>query len=242
MRSILAFTTLFLLMITAAHASYEEALKLFDEKKHRDSLKMIASELDAKKDSDPNSINYKLRFLAAHNHWKLGNRDSSSQHFQKCMQIRPDSIDPYVDIALMLSDMKRFKDAEYFVKKGLDIKKDAMLYYAYGRITMHSDNLWRAKELFEKSISINPELYNAYNSLGLVLMKLDRASEANTAFTAALSMNAGSAEIMNNVGYSLIAMGKHDIALKYLEKAHLINPDNRSIKANLEFAKARVKK
>lgn len=242
MRSFLATITLFMLMIPAAHASYEEALRLFDEKKHRESLKILGSILDAKKDSDPSSINYKIRFLAAHNHWKLGNRDSSSQHFQKCMQIRPDSVDPYVDMALMLTDMKRYKDAESYVKKGLDINKDAMLYYAYGRIAMHNDSLGRAKELFEKSISINPELYSAYNSLGLVLMKLDRPSEANTAFTAALSMNTGSAEIMNNVGYSLIAMGKHDIAVKYLEKAHLINPESRSIKANLEFARARVKK
>ena len=242
MRFFLTVAMLLAMMISAAHASYEEALRLFDEKKHRESLKMIASELDAKKDADPASVNYKLRFLAAHNHWKLGTHDSAFQHFQKCMQIRPDSIDPYVDLALMFTEKRKFRDAEYFVKKGLDIKKDAMLYYVYGRLAMGSDNHWKAKELFEKSISINPELFAAYNSLGLVLMKLDRASEANTAFTAALSMNSGSFEIMNNVGYSLIVMGKYDTALQYLEKALLINPESSAIKANLEFAKSRAKK
>jgi len=239
MRFPFTIIAILIMSFTSAFASYEEALRLFEEKKYRESLKVLGSILDAKKDSEPDSINYKIRFLAAHNHWKLENRDSSSQHFQKCMQIRPDSIDPYIDMALMLTDMKRFGDAENYVKKGLEIKKDAMLYFASGRIAMQNDSLWRAKELFEKSISINPELYSAYNSLGLVLMKLDRVSEANTAFTAALSMNPGSAEIMNNVGYSLMFMGKFDVSVKYFEKASLINPENGTIKANLEYARSK---
>ena len=229
-------------MASAAFASYEEALRLFDEKKYGESLKLIASQLDVKLDSDPSSSNYKLRFLAAHNHWKLGTHDSALLHFQKCMQIKPDTVDPYIDAALMLTELKKYGGAESYVKKGLDIKKDAMLYFAYGNISAQSGNYWKAKDLLEKSISLNPELPVAYNSLGMVLMKLDRASEANTAFTAALSMNPGSSEIMNNVGYSLMSMGKYDVAVKYLEKAHLMNPENPAIKANLEFAKTRNNK
>ncbi len=242
MRLPLTIISILIISSAAAFASYEEALRLFDENKNRESLKMIADELDVKKDGDPTSPNYKQRYLAAHNHWKLGNHDFSLQHFQKCMQIRPDSIDPYIDAALMLSDLKKYKDAENYVKKGLEIKKEAMLYFVYGRLAMHFDNNWKAKELLEKAISINPELYPAYNSLGLVLMKLDRVSEANTAFTAALAMNPSSAEIMNNVGYSLMSMGKYDVSVKYFEKASLINPESGVIKANLEYARSKSAK
>jgi Flp pilus assembly protein TadD len=242
MKYIALITAILMVTITAATASYEDALKLFDAKNYRESLKLIASELDAKRDAEPSSPNYKLRFLAAHNHWKLGTYESALQHFQRCMQIRPDTADPYVDASIMLIDLKKFHEAEIFIKKGLDIKKDAMLYYVFGKLAFHFDNLPKAKELFEKSISINPELYISYNSLGITLMRLERYSEANTAFTAALSINSSSSEIMNNTGFSLISMGRFDVAVKYLEKAHLINPENVSIKANLDFAKARAKK
>lgn len=230
------------LVVAPLYASYDDALKLFDEKKLRESLKMIADELDVKKDSDPSSPNYKLRFLAAHIHWKLGNYEPSLLHFKKCMQIRPESEDPYIDASLMLLNAKKFSDAEHIIQKGLEIKKSPMLYFAYGKLAMHNENFWKAKEMLEKAIALDPELYPAYNSLGITLMKLNRPSEANTAFSAALSINPNSAEIMNNLGYSFMAMGKYDISVKYFEKATLIDPENGTIKANLQFAKSKTVK
>ncbi len=238
---IVLFTLLFS-TLAPLYASYEDALKLFDEKKFHESLKMIADELDVKKDSDPSSANYKLRFLAAHIHWKLGNWESSFLHFKKCMQIRPESEDPYIDVSLMLLSAKKINDAEQMVKRGLEIKKSPMLYVVYGKIALHNENFWKAKEMLEKAIALDPELYPAYNSLGITLMKLNRFSEANTAFSAALSINPNSAEIMNNLGYSFMAMGKYDISIKYFEKATLIDPESETIKANLQFAKSKAGK
>lgn len=239
MKHCIAIISLILASFTPLFASYDEALKLFDEKKLRESLKMIADELDVKKDTDPASPNYKLRFLAAHIHWKLGNFDPSLQHFKKCMQIRPESEDPYIDASLMLISAKKLNDAESIIKRGLEIKKSPMLYFAYGKLAMHNENFWKAKEMLEKAIALDPELYPAYNSLGITLMKLNRPSEANTAFSAALSLHPNSAEIMNNLGSSFMALGKYDISMKYFEKATLIDPENETIKANLQFAKSK---
>jgi tetratricopeptide (TPR) repeat protein len=223
-------------------ASYDDALKLFDEKKYRESLKLIADQLDVKKDADPASPNYKLRYLAAHIHWKLGNYEYSLMHFKKCMQIKPESEDPYIDASLMLISAKKYTDAEYMVNRGLEIKKSPMLYFVYGKIAMRNENYWKAKEMLEKAIALEPELYAAYNSLGITLMKLNRPSEANTAFSAALSVNPNSAEIMNNLGFSFMALGKYDISVKYFEKATLIDPENETIKANLQYAKSKTGK
>lgn len=242
MKYCIVIFSLILSALSPLYASYEDALKLFDEKKLRESLKMIADELDVKKDSDPSSSNYKLRYLAAHIHWKLGNYEPSLLHFKKCMQIRPESDDPYIDASLMLLSAKKIADAEHIIQKGLEIKKSPMLYFVYGKLAMHNENFWKAKELLEKAIALDPELYPAYNSLGIALMKLNRPSEANTAFSAALSINPNSAEIMNNLGYSFMAMGKYDISVKYFEKAMLIDPESETIKTNLQFAKSKAGK
>lgn len=229
-------------LANSAYASYENALKLFEEKNYQESLKTIAAELDVKRDSDPNSPNYKLRYLAAHNHWKLGNFEPSFLHFKKCMQIRPQSEDPYIDASLMLLSAKKLNDAEEIIKKGLEIKKSPMLYYIYGKIALKNENFIKAKEMCEKAISLDPDLYPAYNTLGIALMNLNKPSEANTAFSAALAIYPNSAEILNNMGYSLIAMGKYDLSIKYLEKALLLKPDDETIKLNLSFAKSKVNK
>ena len=110
-------------------ATYEDALELFKKKQYKDSLKVLAENLVVADDLVPNSSNYNLRFLAAHNHWKLGNTNSVVTHFKRCMDIKKDTVEPYIDLALFMIEIKRYNEAERIVVKGLSIKKEAMLYY-----------------------------------------------------------------------------------------------------------------
>lgn len=229
-------------MVTSAAASYKDALKLFEAGKYQESLNIIAAKLVVADDMTPDSPNYKMRFLAAHNHWKLSSYNSAVLHFQRCMQIRKDLTDPYVDLALMLYDIKKFNDSEHYVKRGLEVKQDPMLYFVYGKLAYHFKNYLKAKEFFEKSISLDPELYVSYNSLGLTFIAMNNYSNAYTAFSAASAMSPRSPEIFNNVGFSLEKLQKIPDALKYYEKAMLLQPENTVIKANLERVKLLVSK
>ncbi len=219
-------------------SSYEDALRLFQEKKYQESLDLIAELLSVDRDMEPDSPNYKLRYLAAHTHWKLGNHKSAITHFKKCMEIRKDDVDPCIDLSLMLIELKRYGDARIFANMGLKIKEDPMLYYVLGRAALGYKNYPRAKEFLEKSISINPELYLSYNHLGIVLMKLKKYSHANTAFSAALALMPDSPEIMNNIALSLEIEKKYDEAYDYLKKANTLSPDNSIILKNLNRVKA----
>jgi tetratricopeptide (TPR) repeat protein len=224
--------------IPGAHASYKDALELFDAGKYKESLAKIAEELTVANDKDPNSPNYKLRYLAAHNHWKLGKFESSISHFKRCMDIQKDNVNACVDMSLLLIDMKKYKDAEIYIKKGLKIKEDPMLFYASGKMAFMKENYWKAKELFEKAISLDPELYVSYHSLGVTLMRLGKFSQANTAFSASLSMSPKSSVILNNVGLSFEKMGNAEEALRHYEKALTLSPENKVIKENLGRARA----
>ncbi len=221
-------------------ASYKDALSLYEEKKYRESLATIARELDPKKDLESNSFNYDLRFLAAHNHWKTGNLQAAIGHFRRCAEIKKNSADPLIDLALMMLESKRYGDANYFAISALKISENQIPYYILGKSAMKLGNYYKAKEYFEKAISIDPEFWIAYNDLGIILIELRKFSEANTAFSAALSVMPGSAEIQNNIGMSLERMNKLDEALNYYNRAYEKNSANPVIQANIIRIKVKI--
>ncbi len=226
---------------TSLFASYKEALKLFEQKDYKGSLKMIADELETANDTKPDSPNYNLRFLAAHNHWKLGNTKSAIDHFTRCIVIKKDKADPYIDLALLQIELKKYAEADATARRGMEFEKSPMLYYIMGISALKRENFWKAKEMFEKANSLNPELYYSYNALGITLMKLKKYSEANTAFSAAYAVKPRSAEIVNNLGMSYEKLGKNKDAFEYYKKAQALDEKNKVIVANLDRMKGKVK-
>jgi tetratricopeptide (TPR) repeat protein len=241
MKKIIFMTGLILFIATVLFASYKDALKLFEQKDYRASLKMIADELETANDKKEGSPNYNLRFLAAHNHWKLGNNKSAIDHFTRCIEIKPGSADPYTDLAMLYFEIKKYPEAENMGRRGLEVEKSAMLYYVMGLVSLKKENFWKAKEMFEKANSINPEFYYSYNSLGMTLMKLKKYSEANTAFSAAHAIKPKSIEIINNLGMSYEKLGKNNEAYEYYKKALALDDSNKVVAANIERIKTRVK-
>ncbi len=219
------------------HASYDEAVKLYESKKYQDSLQMVADMLVTEDDFKAGSPNFNLRFLAAHNHWKMGNYVPASQHFARCMEINKNSVDPYVDLSLMQVEQKKYGDADATARRGLEVKKDAMLYYVLGYTSLRKENFWRAKEMFEKAIALDPEQYISYNGLGIALMRLKKHGEANTAFSAAHVMRPRSVEILNNLGMSYEKLGKTKEAIDYYSRALVLDEKNAVVSSNLQRVK-----
>ena len=230
MKKLIFFSLLFTVISSNVFAAYDQALVLFQEKKYKESLNILGQDLIVAEDFKPGSPNYKIRFLAAHNHWKLGNVDSASAHFRKCISIDKTKVDPYIDLAILLSEKGRLNEASSVVEDGLKIKEDPMLFWILGRISYQKQNYTRAKELLEKANSLDPEFYFSYNDLGIVLMKLNKFGDANAAFSVALAINPESAEINTNIAQSLVMMGKSNDAESYAKKAVELAPDNETIK------------
>src|SRR5271157_673924 len=78
----------------AGYASYDQALELYQQKKHAESLKILGDELTTENDFKEGSPNFKIRYLAAHDHWKLGNKEAVINHFKRCMEIKKDEVGP----------------------------------------------------------------------------------------------------------------------------------------------------
>ncbi len=241
MKKICVLIGIMLFSGTALFASYKEALQLFEKNDYRASLKIIADELVTANDAKPDSPNYDLRFLAAHNHWKLGNTKSATDHFTRCISIKKSNPDAYIDLSLLQLELKKYGEAENTARRGLEMGKSSMLYYVMGIVSMKRENFWRAKEMFEKANSLDPDLYISYNALGVTLMKLKKYSEANTAFSAAHAIKPRSAEIINNLGMSYEKLGKNKEALEYYQKAASLDEMNKTIAANLARVRSMVR-
>ncbi len=226
----LIFTFLVIFISSASFAAYDQALSLYQEQKYQESLAICAQDLVMADDFKPGSQNYKIRYLAAHNHWKLGNSESASIHFRKCMAIDKTKIDPYIDLAILLTEKKKYKEAGSVAEDGLKLKEDSMLFWILGRIALEKHNYQRAKELFERANGTNPEFFVSYNDLGIALMKLGKYGDANTAFSVALAINPESPEVNNNMAYTLLKMEKKNEALAYAKKALELAPSNETIK------------
>ncbi|HOP29692.1 MAG TPA: tetratricopeptide repeat protein [Spirochaetota bacterium] len=226
---ILIFLVVF--VSSSAFAAYDNALALYQENKFKESLAVCAEDLVMADDFRPGSPNYKIRYLAAHNHWKLGNIESASIHFRKCMAIEKTKIDPYIDLSMLLIEKRKFKEAGSVIEDGLKVKEDAMLFWLLGRIAVERTDYQRAKTLFERANGIDPEFYVSYNDLGIALMKLGKYGDANAAFSVAYAINGDSAEINNNMAYCLYKMGKNNEAIPYIKKALELSSDKESIKA-----------
>jgi len=231
---------LFLIMMinSFVFASYDDALVLFQKKNYDQSLKMIADELVVADDFKENSPNYKLRYLAAHNHWKLGNSKSVIAHFKKCMEINKETVNPYIDLSLYLVEQKRYEDANSVAERGLKIKADPMLYWVLGKSRTGQGKIADAKEFYEKAMSIDPEIFIVNFDLGIVFMQMKQYGKANTAFSAASILNTESAEVYHNLALSFYKMHlvKKKNMGKYLERARIniekakkLDPSNKTI-------------
>ncbi len=236
----LSCTVLLSFIVNSAYGSYEDAVRLFEQKKYSESLQVCADELVVEDDFKEGSENYKIRYLAAHNHWKLGNTKSAVSHLSRCMDIDKDRVEPYIDLSLFYLKEKRYGDAERVAQKGLEIKDSPYLYYSMGMSSMKRKNLWRAKALFEKANSLKPDFYISYNALGVVLMNLKKYSEANTAFSVAVALRPDMPEINNNIAASLEKMKKLKEAYAYYKKASELDENNRVIFDNLNRVKEKM--
>ncbi len=231
---------LIIMFYTSAFASYDRALELYKNGFYKDSLKEIAAELDIKKDMDPDFPNYRLRFLAAHNHWKLGNLEYASIHFKKCIDMNQ-SVDPYIDLALMYLDKGKLADADSYAQKGLKKEKNPMFYYILGETSLKRRNDWRAKEMFEAANALDQDNYACYNGLGIALMNLKKYGDADTAFSTALSLAPDSPEVLNNMAVCLEKQGKNKEALEVITKAALTAPEDKATAANLNRIKGKAR-
>lgn len=188
--------------------SYQKALKSYLERNYEDSLNHIRHVIS----SDMN--HYKLRYLAAHNHWRLGNYTPASIHFRTAIDAEPAQPGAYIDYALMLFQLQKYNDAAGVLQTGINkltaagTKIPAKLYNALARTYLHRGNIAqalanaeKAKAAFEKNRAGIKDKLEAVLLEGRSHLALGNYEKAELSVQWAISMKKDNAYAHNLLGY-----------------------------------------
>jgi Flp pilus assembly protein TadD len=89
-----------------------------------------------------------------------------------------------------------------------------------------------------EAIEADPSLWRAWNGLGLLADLKREWHEAEDAYGHALAINANSAALHNNLGYSRLLAGQPDEAIGEFRKALGLDPDSETVQNNFRLALA----
>jgi len=139
--------------------TYQKALELFNKQDYEGSLDQIRHVIKS------DMQNYKLRYLAAHNHWKLGNFESASAHFQTAIAVESLKPEAAIDYSLMLIHQRKYRtvyqvlNAMVYRLNKNKITVPAKIYNIYARTALLEGNI-------SKALNYSVEAKAAFDSHG----------------------------------------------------------------------------
>ena len=95
------------------------------------------------------------------------------------------------------------------------------------------NNLQIAEKLYKETLKTNPNHVDAYNNLGVILLRSGKPQKAKSCCEKAIEINPNYASAHNNLGNALNLLGEHQKAKSCYEKAIEINPDYAEAHNNL---------
>jgi len=131
-------------------------------------------------------------------------------------------------------DEKSYNLALKYINEVLEIKKNFQPTQRDKALVLHY--LKKPDEginYINSSIKQNPLDYLAFNTLGLILISLNRLEEAKKAFLNAIKLDPKYISSYNNLGHFFTLINDYESALEYFNKAFKIDPDSSEVINNL---------
>jgi Flp pilus assembly protein TadD len=153
------------------------------------------------------------------------------------VKLNPLDSDGHNVLGILLSNLKRYDEAEAAYRKAIDLNPSyATAYYNLGNL-LSDENLKRydeAEAAYRKAIDLNPSYATAYSNLGLLLHEnLKRYDEAEAAYRKAIELNPSYATAYYNLGILLKDLKRYDEAEAAYRKAIELNPSYATAYYNL---------
>jgi Flp pilus assembly protein TadD len=112
----------------------------------------------------------------------------------------------------------------------------------HGRALLQTGRTNEAISQLSKSLSLDPQLSEAANLLGVAFDRKGMRERAKEYYEKALKISPDDAQILNNLGYSLYLNGNYRSAVDKLKKANRLNPNDKRVLNNLALAQCRIGK
>lgn len=141
-------------------------------------------------------------------------------------------------LAVIYATSGRKKLAEFELNKLLDSGyKKASVYSSLAYVAWKQDEVEKSLDFYKKAIELDPENVTALNGMGYVLACENRdLTKALSFCKRALEQRPDSPACLDSVGWIYLKLGLVEDALKYLNQAQEILPQNEEIAEHLRIA------
>lgn len=147
--------------------------------------------------------------------------------FDSAISSDPLYIEPYMNIAKMLIEMRKYTDAEPYLRKILEIESlNAEALNLLGVITTVTERSEEAVKHFQDAIKSDANQYSVFSNLGTALRSIGDKKRSILAFEKALELNPNSISTMNNLGVLYRETGNPEKAKYFFKQAIKLYPDN----------------
>ena len=168
-----------------------------------------------------------------------GNLNEAIQHFERALQIKPDSADAFNNLGGALAKQWKLDEAIQYYERALQLKPDdAEAHNNLGVALADQGKLNEAIQHYERALQLDPDYTEAHNNLGIALADQGKLDEAIQHYERVLQLKPDYPEAHNNLGIALANQGKSNEAIQHFERALQLKPDYVEAHYNLGVALA----
>ncbi len=149
--------------------------------------------------------------------------------FGEALQLKPDFLEARNNRGVTYLEADRLDDAERDFQAVLDGPSStdrANAYFNLGLVYKKRSQWIDAEREFSLAIADSPAMVRAYRERGLIRVKQENFRDALEDFLAYLKEDPKDAAANYNAALCLLAVGRRDLALKYMERAAAAAPDS----------------
>jgi tetratricopeptide (TPR) repeat protein len=155
-----------------------------------------------------------------------GRLPEAIDHYQKALQLKPDSAEIHHDLGTAMIRAGRLPEAVDDFEQALRLEPAyAEAHYHLGSALAQLGRMDEAIAQFEQALQAKPAYAEAQNNLGSALAMLNRMPEATEHFAAAVRLNPDSAQARSNFGKALAQQGRIPEAIEQFRAALRLNPE-----------------
>jgi len=169
---------------------------------------------------------------------RQGKREAAVACYRQALTVQPEAAEVWVRLAELLGALGRFGDAAQAWGRAVETSQEPVdlqipWRLAWARALALTGDRDSARELLERILRINPTYIPARYDLGVILMQLDRVSQAVAEFEKVVGAEPAHAEAHNNLGVLLHSLGDTDRARGHYTRCLEANPNFIAARYNL---------
>jgi protein O-mannosyl-transferase len=144
----------------------------------------------------------------------------------------------YGELGLAYLDKKMYVEAEYNIRKAIEIDKNALKPYVnLSLLLIEKDRLDDALETINKALEINPDYILGLKKLALIYGIKEQNKEAEDVYKKIIRLRSYDTEAYFNLGLIYAVQGKYNDAFISWEKVLEIDPNNAKARDNIKTLK-----